>query len=94
MLYTLRELSCKDVINLCDGKLMGHISDLEIDGDCGKMTAVYIMPRGGFWSGDREERRIPWENVRCIGEDAVLVEQKKESDCTCRKTGKRNWWNL
>ena len=93
MLYTLRELSEKDVINLCDGKLMGRISDLEMDGDCGRLTAVYVMPCGGFWNAGREEVRIPWENIRCVGEDAVLVEHKKEYDCTCRKTGKRSWWS-
>ena len=94
MLYTFKEIGCKDVVNLCDGKFLGHISDLEMDCDCGRITAIYIGIAGGFWSSEKEEVRIPWENIRCIGEDAVLVEFKREYDCSCRKTRKNSWWSL
>ena len=91
MLYTLRELECKDVINLCDGKFLGHISDLELDGDCGKITAVFVSAQSGFWSAGREDLRICWDSIRCIGEDAVLVEYRvQECDCGGRKP-KRRW---
>ena len=93
MLYTVRELSCKDVVNLCDGRFLGHISDLEIDSDCGKVTAVYITT-GGFWSAGKEEVRVPWDDIRCIGEDAVLVEFRKECLCSGRRTKKSSFWTL
>ncbi len=93
MLYTLRELECRDVINLCDGRLLGHISDLEIDTECGKATAIYISS-GGFWSAGKEEVRIPWEDIRCIGEDAVLVEFRRECSCAGRKTRRSGWWTM
>ena len=54
MLYTLRELQNKDVINLCSGKFLGHICDLEIESDCGKITAVYICLSVCFWAGGKD----------------------------------------
>lgn len=87
MLYTLRELECRDVINLCDGRFLGHITDLEFDKDCGKLTAVFLSA-GGFWTMGKDEIRIPWEDIRCVGEDAVLVEYRRDcKDCGC--TGHR-----
>lgn len=94
MLYTLRELECKDVVNLCDGKFLGRICDLEFDGECGKITAVYLMPHGSFWMTGREEIRVPWENIKCIGEDAVLMEFQRECDCGKRKNRRNNWWSV
>lgn len=87
MLYTLRELECRDVINLCDGRFLGHITDVEFDKDGGKLTAVFLST-GGFWSMGKDEIRIPWEDIRCVGEDAVLVEYRRDcKDCGC--TGHR-----
>ena len=94
MLYTLRELECKDVVSVCDGKYLGHISDLEIDGDCGKITAIYIAASGSFWTTNREETRIPWDHVKCFGEDTVLVDYRRENNCSCRKGRRNGWFNL
>lgn len=91
MLYTLRELECKDVVSLCDGRFLGHITDVEIDADCGKTIAVFLSP-GGFWSAGKDESRIPWEDIRCIGEDAVLVDYHKECNCSSRKSRKCSWF--
>lgn len=91
MLYTLRELECKDVVSLCDGRFLGHITDIELDTDCGKITALFLSS-GGFWSAGKDEIRIPWEDIRCIGEDAVLVDYRKECGCSGRKGRKSNWF--
>ena len=93
LLYTLRELECRDVINLYDGRLLGRISDLEIDSDSGKTTAIYISA-GSFWSAGKDEVRIPWEDIRCVGEDAVLVEFRRECGCSGRRVRKNSWWNM
>lgn len=92
MLYTIRELECKDVVSLCDGRFLGRITDVELDTECGKTTAVYLSP-GGFWSAGKDEIRIPWEDIRCIGEDAVLVEYRKECSCGSRKGRKNSWFS-
>ncbi len=98
MLYTLKELAAKDTISTCDGRYLGRICDLEIDADCGRVTAVYVVMPGRFWE-PKEDIRIPWDRVKCIGEDAVLVEWRRE-ECRrehqqgdgCRKRRKEAFW--
>lgn len=94
MLYTLRELENKDVVNICNGKMLGHIMDLELESDCGRITAIYINAACAFWNMSKGELRIPWDNIKCIGEDTVLVEYRSEENCECRRNRKNNWWSF
>ena len=64
----------KDVINICDGKRLGFVNDMEIDPCSGKICALIVLfdcRLLGF--GKCEELVIPWEKVSCFGKDAVLV---------------------
>ncbi len=64
----------KDVINICDGKRLGFISDLEISNCDGKICAIIVLfDSRVFGFGKCEELVIPWENIKCFGKDAVLV---------------------
>ncbi len=80
-----------EVINLCDGARLGCISSLEIDADCGSISAVLIPVETGFFSfGKSDNYRIPWCRIECIGEDTVLVKltAAELAGCLCKK-GKR-----
>jgi len=73
---TFSELRKKDVICIGDGKLLGRISDLEIDVSTGQLRAVIIPGGAGFgcfFHGDRGMVSIPWPQVACIGDDVILV---------------------
>ena len=87
------ELREKDVISAQDGKKLGFISDFEIDASCGKITAILVSPFAGTFCfpGSRNEYRIPWDKIQCIGEDAVLVcPGDWSSGCeTCQGTRRR-----
>ena len=82
---TLGELRMREVIRVCDGKSLGCVCDLRIDPCSGRVSALEIFEGdfrslfGGF--GKRRFLRIPWEKIRCIGEDAILVELCPE-ECT------------
>ncbi|WP_414672224.1 YlmC/YmxH family sporulation protein [Lentibacillus sp.] len=76
---TLSELQIKEVIVMNDGKRLGHISDLEIDGDNGRITALVIMAKekkSGFF-GKSDELIIPWNYIEVIGTDVILVKEVK-----------------
>jgi sporulation protein, YlmC/YmxH family len=66
----------KEVINICDGMRLGFVCDLEIDIRHGKICKI-IVPEGnryiGFFCREREFR-IPWECIRKIGDDIILVD--------------------
>ena len=67
----------KEVINIKDGRRLGYVQDVCADLETGVITAI-IVPGGSnkilnFFSSNNDIV-IKWENIRCIGEDLILVE--------------------
>lgn len=71
-----RDLKMKEVISVIDGKRMGHITDIEIDVETGRLTAIVVPGMGRFLGlfGRNEDVVIPWERINKIGMDVILVE--------------------
>ncbi len=72
-------LSCwqkKQVINVCDGKCLGFICDLEIDPNTGEVIAIIVPNRSGlfWWCIGKKDYVIPWCNIRKIGDDVIMVD--------------------
>lgn len=66
----------KEVINISDGKRLGFVSDVEINLEEGKIEAI-VVPSGGRLFGllgKDSEFVIPWDRIKKIGEDIILVE--------------------
>ena len=73
----LQELRKKEVINANDGCRIGYVDDLEIDTKNARVVAIVIYGRmKWFWRifGGCDDCRIPWDRIRLIGEDAILVD--------------------
>ena len=73
---TFSELREKDVINLCDGRRLGRPSDLGMNENACAVCLV-VSPCGGIKGlcrGRGEEVEIPWNRIRRIGDDVILVE--------------------
>ena len=67
----------KEVINITDGKRLGFVQDVTADLETGTITSI-IVPGNNklfnvFASNDIV---IPWESIKCIGDDIILVEIK------------------
>ncbi|MUK89523.1 YlmC/YmxH family sporulation protein [Ornithinibacillus sp. L9] len=73
-MVTLSELQTKEVIVINDGKRLGHISDLEIDPNRGRIIAlvIYLKDKGGLF-GKADELIIYWDQIVTIGMDVILV---------------------
>lgn len=70
------DLKQKEVINISDGKRLGFVCDVEINLEDGKIEAI-IIPAGGRlfgFMGKDSEFLIPWERIKKIGEDIILVD--------------------
>lgn len=66
----------KEVININDGRRLGFVQDVTANLETGTITSI-IVPGNAklfnlFSSGN--EIVIPWDKVKCIGEDLILVE--------------------
>jgi sporulation protein YlmC with PRC-barrel domain len=88
----LSELRGKKVRSL-DGETLGRVHEVHCDG--GRVTAFMCGP-GSFverWTARRQGRRVPWEFVRRIDADAVVVSpdppQKKVSASRSRQGTRR-----
>ena len=66
----------KEVINITDARRLGYVQDVTADLKTGVITSI-IVPgnnkRFNIFVGDNEIV-IPWEKIKAIGEEIILVE--------------------
>lgn len=74
-MFKVTDLTRRDIINLADGAKLGAVKDMHIDPVTGTIKALVLQgpKRFGLMSAGRDVV-IPWENIKKIGTDAVLVE--------------------
>ncbi len=74
----IREIRCKEVINICDGRRLGFVGDIEIKMPEGTVCALIVPGPYRFFGlfGRGEEFYIPWDCIRQIGNDIILVEKE------------------
>jgi len=70
------EFRQKEVINMSDGKRLGFISDVEVDLESGRIESLILPGSGRLFGliGRDNEFIIPWEKVKKVGDDIVLVD--------------------
>ena len=70
------ELRAKEVVNICDGKKMGNIIDLIFDCSCARITGLVVPGEKSFLNifRSRNDIFIPYNRIRKIGSDIILVE--------------------
>lgn len=78
----ISDFQTKDVINVVDGKRLGHISDLEVDLRQGVIEAIVVPVNSKFLGifGGGSDLIIPWKNIVKIGSDVVLVKMEEQQD--------------
>ena len=66
----------KEVVNITDGKRRGYVQDVCADLETGTITHI-IVPGSSkiinIFAGNNDIV-IPWQKIKCIGEDLILVE--------------------
>jgi len=75
-MYRTGDLKQKEVINVADGRRLGFVYDVEIDLENGRIDAIVIPGGGRLFGiiGKDSEIIIPWDRIRKIGEDIILVD--------------------
>ena len=70
------ELQDKEVINICDGKCLGCVSDVSFCSDSGRIENLIIPGPGKCFGlcGRDFDLWIPWCKICKIGPDTILVE--------------------
>ena len=80
----------KEVVNVCDGKKLGCVAEIEFNVCDGRLTAIIVPVEGGFLGlGSRDRIVIPWEKIVRIGEDVILVDGEGLVPLPCKKKQKQ-----
>ena len=71
----IRDLRCKEVINISDGCRLGTVADVRVPE--GQVCAVIVYGPCRFFGlfGRGEEFYIPWDCIARIGDDIILVDK-------------------
>ena len=66
----------KEVINITDAKRLGFVQDVNADLETGTITSIIVPGSSKFISifSSANDIIIPWDRIRSIGEDIILVE--------------------
>ena len=70
------ELRCKEVVNVVDGRRLGHIIDVALNLSNGCVTGIIVPGEKSFWNVFKSgaEFFIPLNQIVKVGEDAILVQ--------------------
>mgnify|MGYP000316337405 FL=1 len=66
----------KEVININNGKRLGYVQDVCADLKTGMITSIIVPGSNKIMSffNQNNDIVIPWQNIKCIGDDLILVE--------------------
>ena len=69
-------LQCKEVICISDGRRLGYVSDVQVELPEGRICALLVPGPGKVLGafGKHDTFCIPWDAIRKIGPDIVLVD--------------------
>lgn len=78
------ELRCKEVVNVVDGRRLGHVTDVVFDLQTAKITGLVVPGNKSFWNVFKNgtELFIPFTQICKIGDDTILVELYSTSPTT------------
>ena len=74
------DLQCKEVICVSDGRRLGFVSDVQIEMPEGKICAILVPGPCKVLgvAGRHDDFCIPWDCIRRVGPDIVLVDAKPD----------------
>ncbi|MGM9618329.1 MAG: YlmC/YmxH family sporulation protein [Oscillospiraceae bacterium] len=87
----VRDMRLKEVININDGARLGYVSDLEFRLPEGQILGAIVQGPGRFFGlfGRGEEFYIPWDAIRQMGDDILLIERSVQRQI--QKPKRRKW---
>lgn len=76
----IADFRCKEVINIHTGMRMGFVCDVIVNVVTGQVLAIVIPGPCKFFGlfGREDDFVVPWECIRRIGDDIILIEVSGE----------------
>lgn len=66
----------KEVVNISNGKILGFVVDVDAELNAGSIKNIIVAQTTGLLRslGGKNNITIPWDRIKLIGEDVILVE--------------------
>lgn len=72
--FSINNLRTMEIIDINSGVKLGYIKDLKIDAAAYKVLAIILPSQKMAWFGKINDIEIPWEKIKKIGLDVILVD--------------------
>lgn len=73
-MHSINNLRMMEVIDLTTGAKLGYIRDIKIDCEEHKIVSLLLPFQKVSWFSKMDSIEIPWEKVKKVGVDVILVE--------------------
>lgn len=73
-MYSINNIKSMEVIDVNSGAKVGFIKDLIVDCENYKIISLLIPSQKMSWFNKNNNIEIPWENVKKIGVDVILID--------------------
>lgn len=72
----IADLKTRDVVNVSDGRRLGLIKDVDLDLEEGRIKALILPGNQRLLGllGRNEDVVVPWDQVKKLGVDVILVD--------------------
>lgn len=89
----IAELRMREVINVCTGFRLGFVSDVVFDVVTGQLLSLVVPGPCKYLGmfGKSDDYVIPWDAIRKIGDDIILVEMEDGPRREPCKKPKKQW---
>ncbi len=76
MRIRIADLHYREVVNICTGLRLGYVSDIIMNCEEGRVLALVVPGPYRFFGlfGREDDYIIPWDCIKKIGDDIILVE--------------------
>lgn len=73
-MHSINNLKVMEVIDINTGSKMGFIKDIKVDCEEYKIISILLPIQKNSWFGRFDTLEIPWEKVKKVGIDVILVD--------------------
>ncbi|HAK42378.1 MAG TPA: YlmC/YmxH family sporulation protein [Clostridium sp.] len=73
-MFAVNSLKTMEVIDINTGAKLGYIKDFKVNCEEYKLEAIILPTHKSGWFSKNEDIELPWERIKKIGVDVILVD--------------------
>lgn len=73
-MFAINSLKTMEIIDINTGTKLGYIKDFKVNCEEYKLDAIILPTQKSGWFSKNEDIELPWERIKKIGVDVILVD--------------------